>query len=100
MQIMLKAEDLNSLTPQGLMAAMILEKRDRSNPINAGMAELFSEQARSEKIDNDRKADLVSTAEAFGKAIDRLSTTIYKSGYDDLDDDAKKRVNELASKLI
>lgn len=98
--ISIKPEDLNNLTPQGRIAYKFLAKVDREDPINIAMAELIKEQARSEKIDNDRKANPAKRSKDLGEAIDILARRLYKLSYAELDDDAKKDIGEMAQRLF
>lgn len=98
--INIKPEDLNNLSPQAMIAYKFLSKVDRDDPINIAMAESIKEQARSEKIDNDRKVNPDIVAQKFAAVVNSLSLGIYKVGYPELDDDAKKHVDEMATKLI
>lgn len=95
-----KPEDLNNLTPQGMIACKIISKEDRDNPINIAMAEVIKEQARAEKIDNDRKADPDNKSKRMAAAYSNLSTGIYGIEYGKLDEDQRKHIDELAKMCI
>ena len=98
--ISIKPEDLNNLSPQAMIAYKFLSKVDRDDPINIAMAESIKEQARYEKIDNDRKVNPDEVAKKFAAVVTTLSTDIYKVDYSKLSDDDRKHVDEMASKLI
>lgn len=98
--ISIKPEDLNTMSPQAMIAYKFMVKADREDPINIAMAEVVKEQARSEKIENDRKANPDDKSERLATAYANLAKGIYGVRYPDLDDDAKKHVNELAQLCI
>lgn len=98
--ISIKPEDLNTMSPQAMIAYKFMVKADREDPINIAMAEVVKEQARSEKIENDRKANPDDKSERLAKAYANLAQGIYGVSYSALDDDAKKHVDELAQLCI
>lgn len=98
--INVKPEDLNSFTPQAMIAYKFMVKADREDPINIAMAEVIKEQARSEKIDNDRKASPDDKSERMAKAFANLSKGIYGLPYGKLDEEQQKHIDELAQKCI
>lgn len=98
--INVKPEDLNNLSPQAMIAYKFMVKADREDPINIAMAEVVKEQARGEQIENDRKANPDDKSERMAAAFANLAKGIYGVKYADLDDEAKKHVNELAKLCI
>ena len=98
--ISIKPEDLNNLSPQAMIAYKFMVKADREDPINIAMAEVVKEQARGEQIENDRKANPDDKSERLAAAYANLAKCIYGVKYADLDDEAKKHVNELAKLCI
>lgn len=95
-----KPEDLNNLPPYAKIAYKFMVKAYREDPISIAMDELRKERARSEKIDNDRKANPAKRSKDLGEAIDILATRLYKLSYAELDDDAKKDIGEMAQRLF
>lgn len=98
--INVKPEDLNNLSPQAMIAYKFMVKADREDPINIAMAEVVKEQARGEQIENDRKANPDDKSERMAAAFANLAQGIYGVKYADLDDEAKKHVDELAKLCI
>lgn len=98
--INVKPEDLNNLSPQAMIAYKFMVKADREDPINIAMAEVVKEQARGEQIENDRKANPDDKSERMAAAFANLAKGIYGVKYADLDDEAKKHVDELAKLCI
>lgn len=98
--INIKPEDLNNFTPQAMIAYKFMVKADREDPINIAMSEVIKEQARAEKIDNDRKANPDDKSERMAAAFTNLAKGIYGVSYQDLDEDAQKHVDELAKLCI
>ena len=98
--INVKPEDLNNLSPQAMIAYKFMVKADREDPINIAMAEGVKEQARGEQIENDRKANPDDKSERMAAAFANLAQGIYGVKYADLDDEAKKHVDELAKLCI
>lgn len=96
----IKPEDLNDLPPYAKIAYKFMVKADREDPISIAMDELRKERARSEKIDNDRKANPAKRSKDLGEAIDILARRLYKLSYAELDDDAKKDIGEMAQRLF
>lgn len=98
--ITIKPEDLNNMSPQAMIAYKFMVKADREDPINIAMAEVVKEQARTEKIDNDRKANPDDKSERLAAAFANLAKGIYGVSYPELDEEAQKHVNELAQLCI
>ena len=98
--ISIKPEDLNTMSPQAMIAYKFMVKADREDPINIAMAEVVKEQARSEKIENDRKANPDDKSERLATAFNNLAKGIYGVSYPELDEEAQKHVNELAQLCI
>ena len=98
--ISIKPEDLNNMSPQAMIAYKFMVKADREDPINTAMAEVVKEQARTEKIDNDRKANPDDKSERLAAAFANLAKGIYGVSYPELDEEAQKHVNELAQLCI
>lgn len=98
--ISIKPEDLNTMSPQAMIAYKFMVKADREDPINIAMAEVVKEQARTEKIDNDRKANPDDKSERLAAAFANLAKGIYGVSYPELDEEAQKHVNELAQLCI
>lgn len=98
--ISIKPEDLNTMSPQAMIAYKFMVKADREDPINIAMAEVVKEQARTEKIDNDRKANPDDKSERLAAAFANLAKGIYGVSYQELDEEAQKHVNELAQLCI
>lgn len=94
--ISIKPEDLSNMSPQAMIAYKFMVKADREDPINIAMAEVVKEQARAEKIENDRRANPDDKSERLAAAFTNLSKGIYGISYAELDEDAQKHVNELA----
>ena len=98
--ISIKPEDLNTMSPQAMIAYKFMVKADREDPINIAMAEVVKEQARAEKIENDRRANPDDKSERMAAAFANLSKGIYGVSYTELDEEAQKHVNELAKLCI
>lgn len=98
--INVKPEDLNSFTPQAMIAYKFMVKADREDPINIAMAEVIKEQARAEKIENDRRANPDEKSERMATAYSNLSMGIYGVDYPKLDEEQQKHIDELAQKCI
>ena len=98
--ISIKPEDLNTMSPQAMIAYKFMVKADREDPINIAMAEVVKEQARSEKIENDCKANPDDKSERLATAFANLAKGIYGASYPELDEEAQKHVNELAQLCI
>lgn len=98
--INVKPEDLNNFTPQAMIAYKFMVKADREDPVNIAMAEVIKEQARSEKIDNDRRANPDEKSERMAAAFTNLSKGIYGISYAELDEDAQKHIDELAKMCL
>ena len=98
--INVKPEDLNSFTPQAMIAYKFMIKADREDPINIAMAEVIKEQARAEKIENDRRANPDEKSERMAMAYSNLSIGIYGVDYPKLDEEQQKHIDELAQKCI
>ena len=98
--ISIKPEDLNSMSPQAMIAYKFMVKADREDPINIAMAEVVKEQARGEQIENDRKANPDDKSERMAAAFANLAKGIYGVSYPELDEEAQKHVNELAQLCI
>lgn len=98
--INVKPEDLNSFTPQAMIAYKFMVKADREDPINIAMAEVIKEQARAEKIENDRRANPDEKSERMATAYSNLSIGIYGTDYPKLDEEQQKHIDELAQKCI
>lgn len=98
--INVKPEDLNNFTPQAMIAYKFMVKADREDPLNIAMSEVIKEQARSEKIDNDRRANPDDKSERLAAAYANLAKGIYGVSYAELDEDAQKHVDGLAQLCI
>lgn len=98
--ISVKPEDLNNMSPQAMIAYKFMVKADREDPINIAMAEVVKEQARAEKIENDRRANPDEKSERMAAAYSNLSMGIYGVDYPKLDEDQQKHIDELAQKCI
>lgn len=98
--ISFKPEDMNNLSPQAMIAYKFMVKADREDPINIAMAEVVKEQARTEQIENDRRANPDDKSERLAAAYANLAQGIYGVKYADLDEAAQKHVDELAKLCI
>lgn len=98
--INVKPEDINNLTPQAKAAYKFMVQADREDPVSIAWSELIKEQARSEKIDNDRKANPAKRSKDLGGTIDIFARRLYKLSYAELDDDAKKDIADMVQRLF